>query len=118
MSTMIQRLPAILILFGCAVVGAAYFFFEATTVLNMSIGAIVVLILVPSPIGDINVIGNLHVTAIVFTILSMFVFSLPALGIAWVCQRRIPDSVTSVLIIGWLAIFLFLFMFYPPAEPL
>lgn len=119
MFTIVQRLrlPAITILCGCVLVGAAYFVFEATTVLNMAI-VLVVLSALPRNIWHVHVVGNLDVLAIGFIILSMFVFFMPALVIAKVCERRISDTVTSLLVIGWLAIYLFLYMFYPLAEPL
>ena len=98
-------------------VGAAYFFFEATTVLNMTI-FLTALTVLPRDIRFIHIIGNLNVLTIAFIILSMFAFSLPALGIAWVCRRRVSASVTSVLVIGWLVIYVFLLVFYPPAETL
>ena len=119
MFTIIQksRSPAITILCGCVVAFAAIIFVKTTTVLNMSIAYIVVGT-IPVGISEIPVIGNLPVRIIAIIILSVCVFLLPAVMLARVCQRWIPDSVTSLLVIGWLLMYLWLYLFYPVAESL
>lgn len=108
------RLPVITVLCGCLVVAAAFFFVDDATSLNMAI-AIIVLSMLDLSVSE-PVIGNIPVRIFGIVILSVFLFLLPAVALAWVCRRRVPDGISSLLIIGWLIVFLCLYLFYPLAE--
>ncbi|MDD9997312.1 MAG: hypothetical protein OXQ89_06160 [Rhodospirillaceae bacterium] len=95
----------------------AHFFWIPDTVLPLAIAFIAIgLTDIVFP-GSAGVGSHWFVVASIAAVLRVGMFFLPSWTLVALCRNKIPDWITSLLIVGWMVVYVSLFALFPLPEP-
>ena len=95
---------------GSVVVGISFFFLDKSTILSFFIAILVI------GITGISTGPSDALKVVPFVATCMAAFALPAWAMVWLLRNFASDRIVSILVVAWLACYMYLFMIGPELE--
>ena len=109
--------PKTAIVVGCVLALAAHFIWYPKTILNVAIGFIAIALTDIIFPGSAGTGSHGYVASPIFAVLKVGLFFLPSLILVALLRNRVPDWITSLLIVGWMVTYAsLLFALFPLPE--
>ena len=109
--------PKTTLLIGCALALGAHFFWNPETVLHLAIAFIAIALTDIVFPGSLGAGTHWYFESTVAAVLKVGLFFLPSLVLVVLLRKRIPDWITSLLILGCMVVYVSLFALFPLPEP-